>query len=47
MKRLCAVLTLEGSWIDMKKRKLADPVPAIVFEVLNAVPKSEAFENYF
>jgi acyl-CoA thioester hydrolase len=40
---LCAVLTVDGAWIDVTKRKLASP-PEIVHEVFNQMPKGEEFE---
>ena len=39
----CAVLTVDGAWIDTVKRKLANPVPQLVIEVMNSFPKAEAF----
>lgn len=40
---LCAVLTVDGAWMDTKMRKLASPTPEIVQEVMNAFPKTEDF----
>jgi acyl-CoA thioester hydrolase len=40
---LCAVITVDGAWIDMEKRKLASP-PEKVHEVFNFMPKAEGFE---
>lgn len=42
--KLHALLTVEGSWIDTIKRKLARPVPPAVFSGLEAFPKTEDFE---
>ena len=39
---LCAVLTVDGAWIDTAKRKLASP-PQKVFEVFDHMPKDESF----
>ena len=39
---LCAVLTLDGAWMDIEKRKLADPTPEIAFKVLSQIPRSAA-----
>ena len=39
---LSAIITLEGSWIDMEKRKIATP-PQFVIDVFEAMPKSENF----
>lgn len=41
--KICAVLTVEGAWIDTEKRKLAIPVPSIVPEVFSNIPKTKDF----
>ena|SRR5215213_2364306 len=40
---LCAVLTVDGAWIDVVKRKLASP-PEKVHEVFGKMPRGENFE---
>lgn len=40
---LCAVISVDGAWMDTKLRKLASPTPEIVQEVMNAFPKTEDF----
>ena len=40
---VCAVLTVDGAWIDLVKRKLASP-PEKVYDVFNKMPKAENFE---
>jgi acyl-CoA thioester hydrolase len=40
---LCAVITVDGAWMDTKLRKLASPTPEIAVEALNVIPKSEDF----
>lgn len=40
---LCAVLTVDGAWMDVMRRKLASP-PEKVHEVFGRMPTSEAFE---
>ena len=40
---LCAVITVDGAWINTKERKLASP-PEQVFEVFSKMPKTEEFE---
>ncbi len=40
---LCAVLTVEGAWMDTRIRKLASP-PAEIASVFESMPHSEAFE---
>ena len=39
---VCAVLTVDGAWIDLVKRKLASP-PAKVNEVFEKMPRAEGF----
>jgi acyl-CoA thioester hydrolase len=39
---LCAVLTVEGAWLNVVARKLATP-PEKVHQVFEQMPKSEAF----
>lgn len=41
---LHALLKVEGSWIDTLKRKIAKPVPEVIFLGLEAFPKTEDFE---
>lgn len=41
---LCAVITVDGAWIDTKIRKLANPIPPFVLEVMESFPKSENFK---
>ena len=40
---VCAVLTIDGAWMDTQLRKLAQPTPAIVQQVMNSFPKTEDF----
>jgi len=40
---LCAVLTVDGAWMDVVRRKLASP-PEKVLEVFSKMPKGEQFE---
>lgn len=40
---LAAVLTVDGAWIDLNKRKLATP-PEKVTSVFNEMPRTESFE---
>jgi acyl-CoA thioester hydrolase len=40
---LCSVLTVDGAWIDVEKRKLASP-PDKVLDVFTKMPKAENFE---
>lgn len=39
---IAAVLTVEGAWIDVVKRKLATP-PSLVLETFNKMPRHESF----
>jgi acyl-CoA thioester hydrolase len=41
----CALLTVDGAWMDTKLRKLAHPVPAVITEVMNLFPKGAGFEE--
>jgi len=41
----CALITVDGAWMDTKLRKLAHPVPAIITEVMNLFPRGEGFEE--
>lgn len=40
---VCAVLTVDGAWMDLTKRKLSSP-PEKVNEVFAKMPKGEEFE---
>jgi acyl-CoA thioester hydrolase len=40
---VCAILTVDGAWMDMRTRKLTVP-PAIASEVMGQVPRTEDFE---
>jgi acyl-CoA thioester hydrolase len=40
---LCAVLTVDGAWMDVVRRKLSSP-PEKVHEVFAQMPKNEPFE---
>lgn len=40
---LCAVITVDGAWLDTKIRKLAVP-PAMIQSVFESVPTTENFE---
>ena len=43
--KLCAVITVDGAWMDTKLRKIADPTPEIAVEAISRFPKSESFTN--
>jgi len=38
---LCALITIDGAWMDIKLRKLCNPTPQVLVEVMNNFPKSE------
>jgi acyl-CoA thioester hydrolase len=40
---ICAVLTVDGAWMDVEKRKLASP-PEQVFQVFEKMPRPHDFE---
>jgi acyl-CoA thioester hydrolase len=41
--KLLSTLTVEGAWIDTQLRKMLSPIPAIVTDVFNSIPKSADF----
>jgi acyl-CoA thioester hydrolase len=41
--QLCATITVDGAWMDIKLRKLSSPTPAVAIEAFNLFPKSEDF----
>lgn len=41
--QVCAILTIDGAWMDTVKRKLASPTPQIAIEAVNAFPKTNDF----
>jgi acyl-CoA thioester hydrolase len=40
---LCAIITVDGAWMDTKIRKLANPMPQIVIDAMNSIPKTADF----
>jgi acyl-CoA thioester hydrolase len=40
---ICAVITVDGAWMDTKLRKIANPTPKIAIEAISLFPKSEEF----
>lgn len=43
---LCALITVDGAWMDTKLRKLASPIPQFVADALNIFPKTTTFTAY-
>ncbi len=41
--KLCAILTVDGIWLDTKERKMIKNVPDAIFRVMNTFPKAENF----
>ncbi|KVV14641.1 thioesterase family protein [Flavobacterium sp. TAB 87] len=41
--KLCAVITVDGAWMDTKLRKIATPTPEIIIEALSVFPKTDDF----
>lgn len=41
--KTCAIITVDGAWIDTKLRKLKNELPQIVSDVMNSFPKSEDY----
>ena len=42
---LCAIITVDGAWMDTKLRKIAYPTPEIAIEAINLFPKTEEFST--
>jgi acyl-CoA thioester hydrolase len=42
--QLFAIITVDGAWMDTKLRKLVNPIPPVVLEVFNHIPRSPDFE---
>ncbi len=40
---IAAIITVDGAWLDTKKRKLATP-PAEILEVFSEIPLAENFQ---
>ena len=40
---LCATLNVDGAWMDVKNRRLANPTPTIALEIMKSFPKAEGF----
>jgi acyl-CoA thioester hydrolase len=40
---LCAVITVDGAWMDTKVRKLAIPTPQIITDAMQVFPKTADF----
>ncbi|MBN9385960.1 MAG: thioesterase family protein [Chitinophagaceae bacterium] len=43
--KTCATLTLDGAWIDVRRRKLLSPIPQIVIDAFAAFPRTKNFMN--
>jgi acyl-CoA thioester hydrolase len=41
--KLCAIITVDGAWMDTTLRKIANPTPAIAMEAMNSIPKTADF----
>jgi len=39
--KCCAIITVEGAWIDTRQRKLLAPMPKIVTDIFDAFPLVE------
>jgi len=42
--RCCAILTVDGAWIDTRQRKLLSPMPKIVTDIFDTFPLIENAE---
>lgn len=41
--KLCAIITVDGAWMDTTLRKIANPTPAIAMEAMSSIPKTADF----
>lgn len=41
--KCCAIITVEGAWIDTQKRKLLTSIPNTITEIFNAFPRNNHF----
>ena len=41
--KICAIITVDGAWIDTLKRKIKTELPMVVSEVFKSFPKSHDF----
>jgi acyl-CoA thioester hydrolase len=42
---LCAKISVDGAWMDTKLRKLANPTPDMVLDVMNSMLKTDDFKK--
>jgi acyl-CoA thioester hydrolase len=42
---ICAIISVDGAWMDTKIRKLANPTPKIILDVMHAIPKTDNFST--
>lgn len=43
--QVCATITVDGAWMDVKLRKLASPTPELAMQALSIFPKSDNFST--
>jgi acyl-CoA thioester hydrolase len=43
--KVCAILTLDGAWLDTRQRKLLSPIPQIVIDAFDSFPRAENFSS--
>lgn len=41
--KLCAIITVDGAWMDTKLRKIANPTPEIAMDAIRNFPKTNDF----
>ena len=41
--QICATITVDGAWMDIKLRKLASPTPQMAIDAMSKIPKSDNF----
>jgi acyl-CoA thioester hydrolase len=42
--RQFAIITVDGAWMNTQLRKLVNPTPQIIIDVMNVIPKAPDFE---
>ena len=42
---ICAIISVDGAWMDTKNRKLARPTPKIILDTMRSIPKTVNFNE--
>ncbi|MGG7035382.1 MAG: acyl-CoA thioesterase [Flavobacterium sp.] len=43
---LCAIITVDGAWMNTKIRKLVNPTPRIIIDAFGTFPKTDDFSTF-